>query len=325
MTKIILLLTSIYAVTFPPIRSPVRYLNPIPRFIPSEHENSNHSLAIELAHGNNQALSMLENLFFSSDGWEFVANRSNVVVEKRFLPAGPFVSIQDASKGSKHICIKASGILRAPAEKVFKLFVDNSRVHEYNDHCTQMQDIGEVVQVISDSWTKITWAAGPKYGPLKPRDFCSVVHYIQYPNGTYLILNRPAYDANCSPTRKYVRATVLLAGNRISPLANGYTHLTQITHVNPGALHFAILTAIAHIEYDCFLIFKGEEQILRRWRGLSTSFLLWGLLIFCASLKRLLLNSAYCDAALAAFPMHVNRKVQFDFSIRGGYWWYLHY
>ena len=87
---------------------------------------------------------------------------------------------------------------------------------------------------VKNKWTKITWAFGPKYGPFKPRDFCSVVHYIKYSNGTSVILNRPSYDANCAPTSKYVRATILLAANIIKPYGNGQTHVTQIAHVNPG-------------------------------------------------------------------------------------------
>ena len=38
----------------------------------------------------------------------------------------------DSSKGAKHACVKSSGIINAPAEKVFKLFADNSRVKGYN-------------------------------------------------------------------------------------------------------------------------------------------------------------------------------------------------
>lgn len=30
---------------------------------------------------------------------------------------------------------QAIGVIDAPVEKVFELFLDNTRVHEYNEHC----------------------------------------------------------------------------------------------------------------------------------------------------------------------------------------------
>jgi hypothetical protein len=85
---------------------------------------------------------------------------------------------------------------------------------------------------------------GPKYGPLKARDFCSIVHFTKFMNGTAIIMNRPAYHPSYPTSNKYVRATILLAGNIIQPLDNGRkTLLTQIAHVNPGG--GADTTAIA--------------------------------------------------------------------------------
>jgi hypothetical protein len=75
---------------------------------------------------------------------------------------------------------------------------------------------------------------GPKYGPFKARDFLTVVNYNKYDNGTYIILNRPAYVNNFKTNKKYVRATVLLAGNIIKPISDKKTHLTLIAHINPG-------------------------------------------------------------------------------------------
>eukprot|EP01041_Mallomonas_annulata_P003116 gene3116-6123_t len=184
---------------------------------------------------NKEALGILNGLMGDSTGWKFVSDNQNVIVEKRFLPPGKFVDKKDAAKGSKHACVKASGIIDAPPESVFELFIDNSRVQEYNEHCTQMHDVMQFPKSSdSKTWTKLTWACGPKYGPFKPRDFCSVVHYIKYSNGTSVILNRPAYDIKCAPTKDYVRATILLAANVIKPYGNGQTHITQIAHVNPG-------------------------------------------------------------------------------------------
>jgi hypothetical protein len=75
---------------------------------------------------------------------------------------------------------------------------------------------------------------GPKYGPLKARDFLSVVSFFRFDNGTNIILNRPAYHDDYPPSKEYVRATILLAGNIIEPYGRNQTKLTTIAHVNPG-------------------------------------------------------------------------------------------
>ena len=81
----------------------------------------------------------------------------------------------------------------------------------------------------------MTWAAGPKYGIFKPRDFFSFVHYVKKSDGTRIVLNRPAYHSDYAPADTHVRACVLLAGNIMEPLDGGQrTRYTQIAHVNPG-------------------------------------------------------------------------------------------
>lgn len=79
---------------------------------------------------------------------------------------------------------------------------------------------------------------GPKYGPFKARDFASVVNFKRFNNGTFMIINRPAYHPDYPPTSKYVRATTLLVGNIIEPYKGKFnedhTRITQVAHVNPG-------------------------------------------------------------------------------------------
>ena len=52
------------------------------------------------------------------------------------------------------------------------------------------------------------------------------------------MLNRPGYLKSHPPTEKYVRATVLLAGNIIRPhgLYGNQTHLTMLAQINPGGI-----------------------------------------------------------------------------------------
>jgi hypothetical protein len=166
-----------------------------------------------------------------------VAVKDNVIVERRFLPAGSYVSREDAQKGGKHACVRTSGIIDCEPDKVFHLFVDNNLVPKYNEHVKQLKDIHQYPRSKdSKVWTKITWSSGPSYGPFKARDFVSVVNYQKFDNGTYLILNRPAYHPAYPPNKNFVRATILLAGSMIQPYgSNGkQTKFTQIAHINPG-------------------------------------------------------------------------------------------
>jgi hypothetical protein len=47
-------------------------------------------------------------------------------------------------------------------------------------------------------------------------------------------LNRPAYVPSHRKNDKYIRATVLLAGNIIIPHGKDKSKLIQVAHVNPG-------------------------------------------------------------------------------------------
>jgi hypothetical protein len=90
---------------------------------------------------NKNALNLLLDILNSKVEWIFVNKKDGVVVEKAFLSPGSFVDQTDALKGSKHACIKSSGIIDATPEDVFNLFLDNSRVREYNEHCVIIKDV----------------------------------------------------------------------------------------------------------------------------------------------------------------------------------------
>jgi hypothetical protein len=190
---------------------------------------------------NKEAASLLMQLCSTKTGWEHVNTKDGVRVERRTLPAGSFVDASDAEKGSKHACVKSTGIVKVSPDAVFDLFVDNTRVSEYNEHCKEMRDVQLFPKKLGmnpteNSWTKISWASSPKYGPFKPRDFCSVVNFRRFRNGTSVIINRPAYHPKYPPSKKFVRATILLAGNVLEPYGPDGTQckITQIAHVNPG-------------------------------------------------------------------------------------------
>jgi hypothetical protein len=193
---------------------------------------------------NKDALYTLYCLVNSTDGWYNIGTKKGVTVERRYLtPSGSFVSKADASKGCKHACVKSTAILDVSPDHVFNLLADSKRAREYNDHIKTNHDVIYLPRQsnynnVSSHWTKCTWAATAKNGVFKPRDFLTVAHFTRYDNGTSIMLNRPAYLKSHPPTDKYVRATVLLAGNIIRPhgLYGNQTHLTMLAQINPGGI-----------------------------------------------------------------------------------------
>ncbi|KAJ1401457.1 hypothetical protein B484DRAFT_338933, partial [Ochromonadaceae sp. CCMP2298] len=191
-------------------------------------------------------MGILRELVECTDGWSYVGEKRGVRVERRAIGAGPYVSAVDAAKGSKHACVKSSAVLDASPESVFQLFADNSRVKEFNEHCLDSQDVhliprglglvGGGMGLGAETWTKVAWSATPTYGIFKARDFLSVVNYTKYPNGTYVVLNRPGYLSSHAPRSRYVRATILLAGNVIRPHGHNQTLLTTVAQINPGGV-----------------------------------------------------------------------------------------
>jgi len=144
----------------------------------------------------------------------------------------------DISKGSKHACIKSTAILDISPDHVFNMFINYKQAKLYNDHIDLIKDVMYFHNTSKHNWTKCTWVTTPKYGIFKPRDLLSIVNFIKYDNGTSIILNRPAYLNSYPATDKYVRATVLLAGNIIQPygLHGNQTHLTMLAQINPGGI-----------------------------------------------------------------------------------------
>lgn len=192
---------------------------------------SNSDMFNDITDENKSAMDMLMHLFNIKSGWIYVNEKDGVTVEKRYISKlGNYIRSEDVLKGEKHACVKASGIINATPDAVYRLFLNNDQVHEYNEHCSILEDVIH----IPEKSTKISWACTPKYGPFKARDFCSIVHFIKRKDGSRIILNRPAYHDNYKKSSKYVRATILLAGNIIEPYGKDQSYLTQISHINPG-------------------------------------------------------------------------------------------
>jgi len=205
----------------------------------SENDGNDNFLS-NIDKDNIDALHKLYYLLNSNDGWYNIGTKKGVKVERRYLiPSGSFISNVDVSKGSKHACIKSTAILDISPDHVFNLLADSKRAREYNDHININRDVIYLPRLSnSTNWTKCTWAATGKIGIFKARDFLTVAHFTRYDNGTSIMLNRPAYLNSYPATDKYVRATVLLAGNIIQPygLHGNQTHLTMLAQINPGGI-----------------------------------------------------------------------------------------
>lgn len=183
---------------------------------------------------NEQAVQIVQSLLQPSNEWESVGETDGVQVQKRVLRAASFVNHEDAESGMKHICIKSSAVLRASADDVFNLFIDNSRVKEYNEHCESIRDVLHVPTKSKLMHTKLSWALSPKYGIFKARHFFTVVHFRKSPK-QLMIINRPAYLKSFDPpVSDSIRGTVLIAGNIIAPIDEHSCRLTLIAQVNPG-------------------------------------------------------------------------------------------
>jgi len=174
-----------------------------------------------------------------SDGWNLVVvtdGPNPISVWSKKLPPGSHVASDDANDvaAAKHACIKATAVIKAPPREVFKLFLDNSRVSEYNEHCNDLEDLEHL-----SPDTKISWSVTTPFGPFKARDFVTMVHYREERStGVLMAVNRPASHPDKPLNSVFQRGEVLLAGNVMEPVAGdpSSTKLTLITHINPGGI-----------------------------------------------------------------------------------------
>ena len=106
------------------------------------------------------------------DGWTFVSEDTSghnpITVYKKTVPPGTHVQSAsgeaDEAAAEKHACIKVTALLNAAPHDLYQLFLDNSRVSEYNEHCALLED----VEVCSRD-TKVSWSVTGAFGPFKVR------------------------------------------------------------------------------------------------------------------------------------------------------------
>ncbi|CAM9637328.1 unnamed protein product [Heterosigma akashiwo] len=189
------------------------------------------------------------------EGWGLVVERQGIKVWKKFLSPGRHSSLRDGESSSitaydeqeqaalaameeraaKFAAVKAAGTINAPASSIYRLFLDNSRVHEYNSLCHKVKDLA----YLSED-TKVTWACSPRFGPVKARDFCTVVHCRRLRDGTCVVVNRPAFHRGALRSDpQYIRSELLIAGHVMRPNRKDPENKTDfyvMTHVNLGGI-----------------------------------------------------------------------------------------
>lgn len=106
--------------------------------------NFGHRDATELKRQNQENVANMMRVI-DSDGWTPVVTNTEgshpITVWKKNLPPGTHGDLNDAANdvaAEKFACIKASAVVCASPREVYKLFLDNERVNEYNEHCHQV-------------------------------------------------------------------------------------------------------------------------------------------------------------------------------------------
>ena len=229
------------------------------------------SSAEALLHSHNdEALHLLYRTSLQSHAWNALPSDDIVLHKRRFESDTPPSFLSDADKLAfrRHECIRGIGIVNAPPEIIFEAFRDNAKILEFNSNIQGIRDIFAFpIRVTEDSatWTKVSWSkASPKNIPfVKSREFYSIVSFTKFKNGTYVIVNRPAYPLGKSKDSQSVRGSLLLSGNIIEPYQNR-TKITQIIHINPGgsADTAAIAWIINRRQLSSYVFIKSLEKVV---------------------------------------------------------------
>lgn len=192
----------------------------------------------------NKILKLIDPKTRSQQGWKLIKSEDGYEVHRKFMTPG--------LQGSQFACVMCQGIINSAPEDVLNLLEDDSRVSEYNSFHASGKDI----EIVADG-TKIVWTGSPPILPFKQRDFCTIVHIRKLKDGTYVILNRATKHPRSPPRPDYVRASIILAGNIIQPIAGQpkKCKLTMLTQLDPGGIippwvinHFCTLGPIGYLK-----------------------------------------------------------------------------
>ena len=202
-------------------------------FAPKERET-----IIQQTH---RILDNVETALQNEDIWELINECDGVKVWRTFENIKEMHSSTSTNKNKSSnndvAVIRSEVILNSSPQKVYQLFMDNSRVHEYNENCVELHDI----EYLNHN-TKVNWCATGKFGPFKARDFVTAVHFrelvgrrnrVTSSGVGYVSIAANIQHSKLPPTTHYVRSEIQLAATLMIPLPGqpNKTKFIQVTQV----------------------------------------------------------------------------------------------
>jgi len=161
--------------------------------------------------------------------WEEVNQEDGVSIWRTLVDVKNYHPVHNPypDKDSDSATIRSEFILDASPQKVFNLFSDDDRVHEYNENCHKLEDL----ELISKN-CKINWSATGKFGPFSARDFVTLVSFQNLgPKKGYLSLCASVEHPKLAPEKDgYVRSQIQLAATFMEPV-EGQPNQTRFTQV----------------------------------------------------------------------------------------------
>lgn len=178
------------------------------------------------------------------------AESRGVTVWKRWLPKGEY--------GSENSMVKSVATVAASPAALFDLIFDSSRTREYNPFSVGRTDVAVVGKT-----TKIVWNRTAPPGA-KKCDFCTLMHGLQFPNGTHVIMTTATEHPSAQPTAEFQRSHVLVGINLMEPVDGG-TRLTVINHVKTAGVAPFLAEQVAARSAINFVqkvkaVFSGDEE-----------------------------------------------------------------
>mmetsp|Transcript_14823 Transcript_14823/g.34797 ORF Transcript_14823/g.34797 Transcript_14823/m.34797 type:complete len:510 (+) Transcript_14823:186-1715(+) len=160
--------------------------------------------------------------------WEAVSDEGGLTIWRKYFPKDMPIAGRKIGSAAKFACVKAQATIDAPLEKVYELFLDNSRVQEYNEYCKGVQDLEWLDETtkVTHSFTGRPWS----------RDFVTRVHYRSLGEDARIVVSRAEDHPKAQVMGGYTRMEMALGANimRRAPADPTKTEFTLITHVNPG-------------------------------------------------------------------------------------------
>jgi len=188
---------------------------------------------LELAQSTNNMLASVKAALSEKELWQHIVDKDGVNVWKTSADVKNCAAgVSSASTGAADaVTVRSEALMDASPRAVYDLFMDDARVHEYNENCVELADIERISRE-----TKINWCATGKFGPFKARDFVTVVYFRELKEeegGGYVSLAANVEHPKLPPADGYVRSEIQLAATFMKPVPGepNKTKLVQMTQI----------------------------------------------------------------------------------------------